>query len=181
VDEPVEQPVEDTAPIWSHEGEITQFPVPVSSLNSLGIVDSSFTLMATVWRDPDANDDGSQYVSDHSIFGLDQYRNGGDYTNLHFLVRSGKYFVGFYRSGYPEIHGPKAAKGTWEQVAFVLDKDAGKVTLYVNGLEAESQRSPPLDNNPGNANQLNVGQYASGRNWKGKMKDVKILKYAWKP
>jgi len=166
---------------WSNEGEIGTFPVSLGTLEELDIVGSSFTLMASVWRNSSAPDTGGQYVSDQAIFAMDEYDNTGELTNIHFLVRDGMYGAHFYRNSMNGMSGPRAAKEAWEDVAFVLDKDAGETYLYVNGERVCSAKNPPLDANPGNRHQLKLGQYAYGRKWKGKMKNIKVLKNAWSP
>lgn len=176
-------PIADEGCAWRQEDEVSTFPVTVGTLADLGIVDSSFTLMATVFRDPEARDDGGQYVSDQAIFAQNEYDNSGNLTNLHCLVRDGCFNCNFYRSGYPGGVGSRhtAAKGQWVHFAFVLDKDSRKCVLYVDGEEMDAADCPPLDDNPGNRNVLRLGQYAHGRSWKGQIKGARVLRYAWKP
>ena len=149
---------------YSRNEATTKFPTNIMNADKLGIYDASFTGMAYVNR---AKNAGS---GDHSVFGTDQTSGG---KGLHLIVRGNRYYIGFY--GNDCGSSGTSNKGVWEHIAFVYHKPSKSQIMYLNGKQVGKCGGKASFKGKG---MVNIGQWAGGRKWVGKIQDVKFYNRA---
>jgi hypothetical protein len=139
-------------------GDRIAFPQTVTD----SLIGSSFTI--ELWARPDAINPGG----DIALFA------GTDLTPwhcLHFVIRDGPPYFGFYGHDTPGKRPLRA--GEWVHLAVRFDKDAGEQAIFVNGeLDSSSTGQAPLSYAPGT--EMLLGQYNGGNYFTGLMSSLRV-------
>eukprot|EP01047_Picozoa_sp_COSAG01_P013358 COSAG01_NODE_624_length_14732_cov_58.900772_2_plen_2421_part_00 len=155
---------------WSEAQALTSFPYKISNAKSLGMTNSSFTAMAWVNRRERLG------AIDYTVFGTQatSIREG-----LHFAVRYGKYYMGFFGAGMDCSSSAVSTTETWEHVAFVYDRNSQTQQIYVNGhlVSACKHRLPFIG-----TDMVSIGQWSGNKwrptDWKGSIREAAIYNRA---
>lgn len=131
---------------------------------SLGLYDSSFTVMAWVKAD--------NLSGERAILGND---SGGDFANLMLSLENGRPRMAFGGSGSTATAVSALSAGQWHHVAFRYDKHARQQVLFVDGQQVGSSggRNAYVGTNP-----ILVGRARGGSYFDGLIDDLVIAKQA---
>lgn len=134
--------------------------VSVAAANTLGL-NGSFT--ASAWVRPDALD------GDRSIFGTDV---GADNQGLHFILRNGEPWFGFYNNDTAGGANNILSVGEWYHLAWRYDAASGEQSIYLNGAQIARRTGAAAFIG---TSTVNIGRWGNGNYFDGRIDEAAIF------